>query len=523
MSIDRWQEIDMKKKTISGLLLAGMLVACAGEEDIDRTQANRLPKAMFQGTWYIRNTVIGVPGTSAASFIGMTGELDKIRWEIQEEYLIAYRAYEEIPGTDSAKKGASDPKSYKENPIAVLPIKGHFDIKREYNASTGEQYNVIVENTSDRPWHQRDYLRVDWAASKLNPQSFGGVSSTPTSAVYFVQAHDKGPDAMRVEDKAGKRIDFEQLATLTGSAPSEWGKRVSYFDLVGRYLLEPEKVDYDGEKIPLCYFISYNGANYQTASCGPTEVKVRTAFLKADDRNFEPVELPNPEMGKFGYFRTERFTWDRKYGFTEKGRIYLANVHNIWEQAYETAADGSYKLDDKGKKIAIPLAQRKAKPIVYHLSENFPCELIGTAREIAGSWNTAFRRTVAVAKGLLKSTKGEGDKELASLSTAEVPREMFKLDLNGWVQKTPSETDWSCANLVRDESKAVFRLGDLRYNTMAWIHDRQITGPLGYGPSSADPETGEIISGVAHVYGAAPTSTPAARSRSCACSTTTSA
>ncbi len=38
----------------------------------------------------------------------------------------------------------------------MFPIKAHFDIKRDYNAATGEQTNVIVENTTDRPWYDRE-------------------------------------------------------------------------------------------------------------------------------------------------------------------------------------------------------------------------------------------------------------------------------------------------------------------------------------------------------------------------------
>ena len=197
---------------VAGLLVGSILASCAGEDDVDRTQANRLPKAMFQGTWYIRSTVTGVPGTSAASFVGILGKLDKIRWEIQEDYLIAYRAYEEIPGTDTAGKAGAkkDPSTYKENPVALFPIKQHFDIKREYNPATGEQTNVIVENASDRPWHEREWIRVDWSSSKLDQQVFGVEdASAKTQAVYFVQPEDGGPDAMRVEDREGKAVDFE--------------------------------------------------------------------------------------------------------------------------------------------------------------------------------------------------------------------------------------------------------------------------------------------------------------------------
>jgi hypothetical protein len=48
----------------------------------------------------------------------------------------------------------------------------------------------------------------------------------------------------------------------------------------------------------------------------------------------------------------------------------------------------------------------------------------------------------------------------------------------------------------------VARVGDLRYNFMWWVDQPQYAGPLGYGPSSADPETGELIAGQAFVYGA---------------------
>jgi hypothetical protein len=507
--------------SLVGSLLVLALVSCAGEEDIDRTQANRVPKSLFQGTWYVRSVVTDVPGTVTHSFIGLTGTLEKIRWEIQEDYLIAYRAYEEVPGTDSTGKNNAEPDEYKENPIAVFPIKAHFDIKRDYNAATGEQTNVIVENVTDRPWHEREWIRVDWATSKVAAEAFGGATGeTQYNAVYFVQGHEDSDDAMRFVDKDDKPINFEKLSTITDHPGTDWSQQVNYFDMVGKFMLEPEMVtltytDGSTSKTPLCYFISYGGSNYQTASCGPSEVKVRTAFLKVGQRNYEPMEYGDREMGKFGFFRTERFTWDRKYGFTEKGRVYLANLHNIWEQAYETDETDAFKLDSDGEKIRIPLEKRIPKPIVYHVNEDFPCELVEVAQQIGQSYNVAYRKAVAVAKGLLTKTAGEPEKELASLPTTPeeakakglpdyqyVPKQMFKVDTNGWVQNQEGD-DWTCDNLTFDKTKQVARLGDLRYSFIAWINDRQMAGPLGYGPSSADPETGEIIAGMGHIYGSA--------------------
>ncbi|MCC6747551.1 MAG: zinc-dependent metalloprotease [Deltaproteobacteria bacterium] len=494
-----------------GSIAALGLVGCAGEEDIDRTQPNRLPKAMFDGTWYMRSTVIGVPATSAAAFVGETGDLEKVRWEIQENYLVAYRAYEEIPGIDSAKKASStDPKgnAYRENPVAVFRIQSHFDVKRDYNPMTGEQTNVIVENSTDRPWHERQYMRVDWAESQVDRRQFSNVAGDTigAGAVFYVQQHEGSPDAMRILDREGQRVSLDRLSTIGGTLPE-----VAYFDLVGRHVLEPDKVTVPTEgggsrKANLCIFIRYDSANYQTTTCGPTEIKVRTAFMKVKPSTYEPLPLPNTDMGKFGFFRTERYTYDRKYGFTESGRLYLANRHNIWETAYELDPSGAPVLKD-GKLVPLPMKQRVPKPVTYHLSPGFPCEMVGAAQAVAGSWNGAFRRAVAVAKGLLTRSSGETDKDLAKVpksgaSPADHVPDMFRLDLNGWVQKRPGD-DFSCANLERDTAREVARLGDLRFSFLAWIADRQITGPLGFGPSSADPETGEIVAGMAHLYGAA--------------------
>ena len=47
------------------------------------------------------------------------------------------------------------------------------------------------------------------------------------------------------------------------------------------------------------------------------------------------------------------------------------------------------------------------------------------------------------------------------------------------------------------------RNGDLRYSFFYWVDRPEPTMPLGYGPSSADPQTGEIISASLYNYGAA--------------------
>jgi hypothetical protein len=46
-------------------------------------------------------------------------------------------------------------------------------------------------------------------------------------------------------------------------------------------------------------------------------------------------------------------------------------------------------------------------------------------------------------------------------------------------------------------------MGDARYSFFYWVNEPQRSGPLGYGPSQADPDTGEIIVAQANIYGGA--------------------
>ncbi|HOC98972.1 MAG TPA: zinc-dependent metalloprotease [Myxococcota bacterium] len=53
-----------------------------------------------------------------------------------------------------------------------------------------------------------------------------------------------------------------------------------------------------------------------------------------------------------------------------------------------------------------------------------------------------------------------------------------------------------------EQALAVKKAGDSRYSMVYWVSETQFSSPLGYGPSAADPDTGEIFWGVANIYGA---------------------
>jgi len=520
-------------------------IGCAGEGDIDRTQTNKVHKSVFQGVWYVGATVTDVPATSAATFVGDQSGIEKIVWDIQENYLIGYRAYEELPGSDprvdhdpptgedgtpavddgttgvQEGQGEGFPNNqgiFRENPLVVFEIDKHFDIRRDYNANTGEQLNVIEENEEDRPWFEREWMRVNWGQNLVatgGATSFSFTTPGVAQVVFWHQMAEGSEDSIRWIDDTGRCVNFD------GRKGGEWAREnciehgdagpVTYFDMVSEFVLTPA-ADADGNLLCLM-------PDMFPATCGATRVKARTAFMRVGQteevpitegseqtmhvattrpQEFEPTVYDDRMLGKFGYFRTERQTYDRGYETTESGRIYLAQLHPIWHEVWEKDGQGNVRLDENGQKIPIPVESREGRPIVYHLSPHFRPELLPAMEDVAHGWNRAYRQAVALAKGLIPDEYDDVD----DIPEDVVPR-MFKVNYNGWVcSGTWNHGTCEGGDISYDETHQVARLGDLRYNFMTLIDQLQITSPFGYGPSLADPESGQIISWRANVYGA---------------------
>src|SRR3954452_19295376 len=128
------------------LLAAALLFFSCTAERAPRSfvQPNALRKADLAGTWYYVQTVLDAPPSSTAAFVGLSTDLLKIKFDIQEDTLYARRAYEQITGSEDSK--SKDPGGYLGQPLAAWKISKQFDIIRDYNATTGEETNKIVES-----------------------------------------------------------------------------------------------------------------------------------------------------------------------------------------------------------------------------------------------------------------------------------------------------------------------------------------------------------------------------------------
>ncbi len=478
------------------LLAASAVTAlgCADPETINRVQPYGLEKSKLEGEWYYLQTVIDTPAGTPYTFVGDQSGARKITWEITEGALLARRSYDLIAGAEV--QGPDALNDAKNTVVADFKIDSHFDVRREYNPATGEESNVVVENTSDRPWYQRAFIRVDWSENRVTDGDFMLIKQVLNglkveSSRYVQEGTDK---PLFEEDADGK---------------------VSYIDIVNKWFVKPTTINLEGfGEIPTCLL---NG--HDTELCQDSEISVRNSFLKVTDRDYQPVLYTGDRMERFGFFIDERKGFSPDYGVIEGERFRFAQRHNIWQK--------SHRLNDKGERLkctsdaqcvdkkgsvcdtawgqahreyaadgsaqglcTIAYREREIRPIVYYMSANHPAELAADSDSIAAEWNKAFVATVSSLRENECLTHG------GSNCAAERARKDHQKIFH--ICTTPVAA--GAAKECGPEGLSP-RPGDLRYSQIVWVSSEESGGPLGYGPAHSDPETGETIIGNAFMYG----------------------
>jgi hypothetical protein len=565
--------------TLAALAAWTGLAGCAGKDDIDRTQPDKIDKTLLFNAdgsakkFYYRWTIVDVPPTNGWAFEGLQGSMEKISFKITEDQLIGYRAYDYAPGTENAITGGAN---NTDAPVIAFKIKSHFDVKREYNPGTGEQTNVISENANDRDWSVRQFMRVDWSSDKLAnplvdvslqpPPSENGLP-TPTNvgnaSISEVELTNPGraiytKDYLDVTVQAQATPDYEACIRL--AAPDDagpWGCGPAKISLRHSFVAvkdgEYEPLEYpdrqpllDAKGKPISVVWANDGRPHPCDSS--TLSQTGGTFSGADCS-----QVGADQFSKFGFFRTVRQFYDRRLGATEPSRKYLANRWNIWEKTISRDQDGKPQVDAAGNPIRIPEATRAPRQIPYYLNVEFPDDdpmLLDGAQKVVAEWNDAMKRTVAALQATTNQRIATEASILAAstaMTTAGTPQvpDIFVLKENSCnlkaVQKyfgdhpemadevkdktaqvspaiDPANVDKStlvptCTALEAltqtlpdtDAKKFAWqRNGDLRYSFVFWVDRPQgsASAPLGYGPSSADPETGEIVSASLYLYGA---------------------
>lgn len=493
--------------------VAGLFVGCAADVgDIDRTQANKVEKALFVGEWFYRATVVEAPYNQGFVFEGLEGAMDRVRWEIRETQLVAFRSYELFMDGEQGNGSVE----FNGAPVAAFTISSHFDIFREYNTSTGEQSNVLIEDTSTNPWFERKYMRVDWSRNVLlDPVALEAGFAALAVAPFFVQEQE---------------VDNPHRARIGAT----------YIDAVGHYDIFP-----DYQECRAVFQDSY--------FCGRSQVKMRLSFMKIEGtidpntglvmRDYVPLEYPDlvpitndngqpylrcfssgtcerqtlPVFERFGMFRHQRLQYDDQFQWTRDGRLFLGHRHNMWGRSHDSTG------------AVIPAATRRPGKIVFYKNVDYPTDesITRASIAVAKDWDSSFidtfvqlRKTVdrGYNEARLRSDAGVGaddfvifelrdnDCSIANVNVYAVEHDLYETLADFGIGTVgQGNLERACA-VLEAESAGDFQwqqLGDLRYSFFNWVDTPQVSGPLGYGPSAADPVTGEIIAATANIYGAA--------------------
>jgi len=503
-----------------GLSLASLVFACAEPvKDIDRTQPNKIRKTAFEGEWYFRQTVVDVNGTATSSFVALEGDGERVKFQIAENMLIARRAHEDILGIDAPAYNVpqeffDEYEQFNSNesegsPVAAFGIRTHFDVQRAYNAATGEQSNVLMENMMDRPWFDRQWMRVDWTRNSIGMKDAGLIPYQMMEATLPPQ--DQGEDVRWF-------IECQRKGSMEFVSCDDPEAEVTYIDTLTEYVAKPQWPD--------CFLSFMSIPGLFNADCGTERIKVRSSFAKIRDmetcegqcdrtftqqNDFIPREYDNYADKKFGFFRMNRPTYDRRYGSRDWGIQHYAHVRAIWQQHYEPTGE----TDENGEPVMreIPYHKRTVKPIPYYVNVDHPYDLLDEMGQISDDYDMAFRRIIFALVNNSSEDAGEGT---VYTNVEDVPRMFYictnpgPLDPAIGEESPSSELDafYAQSNQAYAEGVCVRggeakRMGDVRYSFFNFINRPNQNGPLGYGPSSADPLTGELYNGTSNAYGAA--------------------
>jgi hypothetical protein len=521
----------------NALCLLPLLTGCAEERaPINRVQANALDKSFFVGAsltqddddpeFYYRPTVAdadygaGQSGLFTASYAQTTA---RVRWEITEELLIARLSYERVEGSTGRGLERTDTGQI----AAAFKIEKHFDVKRDYNPQTGEELNVINENDSDRPWYERQFMRVDWSKNLIT--SAYDLDTLAAIRVFADNPLTYEPVAYQVEDPENP------------DAPV-FDPDHGYFDITNKVFVTPEILNTPYGSFPACFFSpDVLGGGYPAADCNPVELKLRLSFRRVEDRDYQPVDWDGTRMGMFGLFTNDRFGYDRQYGLVDDRQYRFASRHNIWEQTHATKSDGSFfacntedstpvgadpdrdtppvtgtadeceevgpgsRCDKFNHACTLPLNERDVRKIPYYYGPDSDPELFGSVALALAQWDGAMRHAVQTGRyaecvrTTQKATSPSPD-EMAAC------REKFPTDQEG-AEKAVSQVFVLCHNPVTSEDDEacgapglLARVGDLRYNMTNVIKGPQEPSPWGILADAIDPLTGEVVAASVNIW-----------------------
>jgi hypothetical protein len=418
-------------------LLGFVTVAgCAKERSpINRVQPFALEKSYFVGEdlqdpaddpeFYALATLVDVGGYGASQGLFTSSwaqDTVRIKWHITETVLFGRLAYERIDGADGKGVGAATNDG---QVVVAFAIEKHFDVVRAYNPTTGEPLNILEENSSDRPWYEREYMRVDWSRNQAT-DSYDFDTLSLLGVYHSIIYEPFAYDVMDPQDPNAPVFDLEN----------------GYFDITNKAFAKPQLVDLSKfgwgiKDIPACWLDNdFMSGSAPAGNCNPVELTMRFSFKRVVDTDYEPADWDGYRFQSIGAFTDERYGYARNYGMTDDRWHRFINRHNIWQRSHyyddAVAMTGAVECytpettpfgadphrDDNGdgtedecedvgngsrcdtfkQRCTLPYRLREIKPLAYYVTKGSDLKYFDGSKMATHEWDVALRMAVQAAR-----------------------------------------------------------------------------------------------------------------------------
>lgn len=510
-------------------------ICCTTEfKEEDHIYSN-IKKSELRDDWYFQASIVNKEGQNSKAFLGLSCDNKIIRFDITKDRLLAY-----IAPVDNTENSKNNPK----NLIASFPVLNHHDLEDKKNITSWQEKNYIKVDFSQNfspNWHCSDLLQ-NIGSLKISADNSGrNPYKTRINSDYI-------ESTINAIVKPSK--DYCESTDDEDCASGIYGIKMSFRKVA-------KENDYQKLKYPDFEYIYYGTKNDDICieeEEGCTNIKKLSIYSdnhlekECDPLKDNPENCFTPTIKKnaqFGFFRSTVKHHDRtKIIGKNEQKEELINRWNIWQKS----------IDDKGK--TIPLEDRVPKKIIYYTSPNFPEDLNNEITQAEKEWDQVFLSAVAKVKNkctLMNVTKLNNLPQIKGLLTKHnikniAPDNLKKSckiiydysKINGVtrfftgdpeeiketfgsifvIRKNNCQID-NVKSFIKENQLDVFldennlletcslleekgfswqRPGDLRFSFINLIDKKESLGLLGYGPLSADPLTGEIISASANIY-----------------------
>ena len=460
-------------------------------------QPNVIKKSDLDGTWYYLQTVTDAPPTSGHHVhravvradedqVRHPGELPLRAARLRADRRLGGRLQ---AGSGQVRRAAAG---------GVADQVSQFDIIRDYNSTTGEETNKIIEST-ERPWNEREFIRVDWSQNQVDRLRRPGINfffddATVSNVSYWESRSDQ---ARRAPLRARRRRTSAEFASGRGQLLRHHQQAGGQPDREARSATRRTATQ-SCFTVPACFL------RQQLDDCASQVVKVRHAFAKLSPKHdYQPRNWDGKQMNLFGI-------WDVGPEPPHLQPPVRRHQHRL--QAPRGALQPVEEVVPGRRQDADPVQPARAAdhPVLRRVvARAVPARAV---RHRQGGHPPVERR------GQVRRGRRDGligaDKQCDRTQLQDIfvwcHNPVQARDDSMGRPTTPARRTSSRSSTPRatwctdDDGNPIYRArqGDPRRSTIFWVNQQQNAGPLGYGPPLFDIETGETISGQAYIYGA---------------------